>query len=264
LSSLNATVQEEEAYRCAGLIDSRPKQVPRVCVTLTAYNDGAAIARAVKEFLSQENVVRVLVVDNNSRDQTSSEATEAGAKVVHERHQGYGFACMRGLKEALRCTDADVVVLAEGDMTFRGRDIQKLLPYLDDVDMVIGSRTHMALVEPDSQMDWFYLWGNMFLAKMLQLRFFNLRFLGRVRFTDVGCTMRAIRKDSLAKIIDKLDVGDHHFSPHMAIVALRNGLRVVEVPITFRKRVGLSNGAGGNKTLAIKVGLTMLWHILSQ
>lgn len=235
----------------------------RVCVTLTAYNDSEAIYQAVKEFLSQRNVIDVIVVDNNSSDETAERAREAGAKVVREKKQGYGFACIRGLKEALRRSNADVIVLAEGDMTFSGKNIWKFLPYLEDVDMVVGSRTHSFLTCRDSQMDWFYCWGNLFLAKLLQFKFFNLRFLGKVRFTDVGCTMRAIKKEALAKIIDDLKVGGHHFSPHMILVALKHGLKVLEVPITFRKRVGVSKGAGGNKRLAIKVGLKMLWHILT-
>jgi len=236
----------------------------RVCVALTAYNDREAISHVVREFLSQKNVVEVVVVDNNSHDGTTQEALNAGAVVVHEGKQGYGFACIRGLREALRCVDADVVVLAEGDMTFRGRDIWKLLPFLDDADMVVGSRTHMCLVDSDSQMDWFYVWGNLFLAKVLQFRFLNFRFLGRARFTDVGCTMRAINRDALEKIISKLDVGAYHFSPHMTLVALKSGLKILEVPITFRRRSGVSKGAGGSKRLGIKIGLRMLWHILTS
>jgi len=235
----------------------------KVCVALTAYNDSEAIYHSVKEFIAQRNVVKVIVVDNNSRDGTAERAKAAGAEVVHEKRQGYGYACIRGLREALKCDEADVVVLAEGDMTFSGRDIYKMLPFLEDVDMVVGSRTHVQLVEPGSQMDWFYLWGNLFLAKVLQFKFLSLESLGKVRFTDVGCTMRAIRKDALRRIIDKLYVGDHYFSPHMIMVALKNGLKVLEVPITFRRRVGESKGAGGNKVLALKVGLKMLWHILT-
>jgi len=231
-------------------------------VVLTAYDDEDPIANAVNEFLSQRNVVKVIVIDNNSGDATAKCAMFAGAQVIREYNQGYGYACMRGLEEALRVEDADVVVLAEGDMTFSGRDVWKLLSYIEDVDMVIGSRTHMALIDPDSQMDWFYLWGNLFLAKVLQFRFFDFKFLGRTRFTDVGCTLRAIRRDALKQIINDLNVGDHHFSPHMIKVALKKRLRVIEVPITLRKRVGVSKGAGGNRRLAIKVGLKMLWHII--
>jgi glycosyltransferase involved in cell wall biosynthesis len=236
----------------------------RVCVVLTAYDDEESIGEAVKEFLSQRNVVKVIVVDNNSKDTTAGIAMNAGAEVVKENNQGYGFACMRGLYEALVRDGAEVIVLAEGDMTFRGRDIWKLLPFLDDADLVIGSRTHMAFTDSDSQMDWFYLWGNLFLAKILELKFFNLKFIARARFTDVGCTMRAINKSALFKIIDDLSTGGNHFSPHMMKVALEKGLRVVEVPITFRKRVGISKGASVNRKAALKIGFRMLWHIIAE
>jgi len=239
---------------------SSPK---KVCVALTALNDEEAIYPAVKEFSSQPDVVEVIVVDNNSRDNTAVNAMKAGARVVREERQGYGYACIRALREALLCDDADIIVLAEGDMTFRGSDIAKMLPYLDDVDMVVGSRTHRALVDPDSSMNsMFYVWGNLFLAKVLQMRFLTRTFMGKVRLTDVGCTMRAVQKEALAQIIDDLTVGDLHFSPHMIKVALRNGLNIVEVPVRFRKRVGVSKGAGGDKRLAVKVGLRMLQDIL--
>jgi glycosyltransferase involved in cell wall biosynthesis len=240
-----------------------PSLKKRICVVLTAYDDEEAIGDAIKEFKSQRNVVNVIVVDNNCKDDTSLVARNAGAEVVSETSQGYGYACVRGLREALCCSNAEVIVLAEGDMTFRGRDVWKLLPFLEDADFVVGSRTHMHFTDSDSQMDWFYLWGNMFIAKVLQLRFFNWRFMGVTRFSDVGCTMRAISKRGLLRIIDDLEVGDGHFSPHMLKVALQNHLRVVEVPITFRKRVGVSKGAGGSKWTGIKIGLRMLWHIIT-
>lgn len=236
---------------------------PRICVVLTAFNDEKSIVSTVKEFNSQKNVTKVIVIDNNSSDNTSKVAELIGATVIHEKKQGYGFAIIRGLRESTE-EDIDVVVLAEGDMTFRGRDILKMLPYLDDVDMVVGSRTHRMIVDEDSQMDWFYTWGNLLLAKLLELKFFNITYFSRVRFSDVGCTFRAIKIEPLRKIIDKLEVGGHHFSPHMTIVALKNGLKVVEIPVTFRKRVGVSKGAGGNRSLAIKVGFRMIWEMLAK
>jgi glycosyltransferase involved in cell wall biosynthesis len=239
-----------------------PSLEKKMCVVLTAYNDEEAIGDAVKEFASQKNVAQLIVVDNNCSDNTASVAMNAGARVVKEGNQGYGFSCIRGLREALTCEESEIIVLAEGDMTFRGRDIWKLLPFLDDADLVLGSRTHMALIDPDTQMDWFMLWGNLFLAKVLQFRFSTLRFVSRSRFTDVGCTMRAINKEALSRIIDHLEVGGSHFSPNMAKVALREGLRVVEVPITFRKRVGKSKGAGVSKWHAAKIGLHMLWDLI--
>ena len=163
--------EEENSEESISCSSNSPSLRKNVCVVLTAYDDEEAIGDAVKEFISQRNVIDVIVVDNNSKDKTAFNASNAGAKVVRETNQGYGFACIRGLVEAIDKNDAEIVVLAEGDMTFRGRDMWKLLPFLDDADLVVGSRTHMAYTDSDSQMDWFYIWGNIFLAKMLELRF---------------------------------------------------------------------------------------------
>jgi glycosyltransferase involved in cell wall biosynthesis len=234
----------------------------KVCVALTAYNDQEAISQSVKQFIAQRNVVEVVVVDNNSHDETAKQARNAGARVVHEEKQGYGYACIRGLREAL-CENVDVIVLAEGDMTFCARDIYKFLPYMTEVDMVVGSRTHSPLVSSNSQLDWFLLWGNLFLGKLIQMRFIDRKFLGKIRLTDAGCTLKAIRKESLARVIDRFCVGGDHFSPHMIMVALRSGLRVIEIPVNFKRRVGISKGAGQNRRRALKIGLKMLWHILT-
>lgn len=240
-----------------------PISEPRICVALTAYNDETPIYEAVKDFKSQRGVQEVIVVDNNSVDNTALRAREAGARVVREEKQGYGYACMRGLRETLLNKNANVITLAEGDRTFRAYDMKKLIPYLDNADLVLGTRTTQELLDQKSQLDWFYVWGNLFLAKLIQLKYWSVKCWGKVRLTDVGCTFRAIRPEALSKIIDQLDVGGDHFSPHMILTALENDLKVVEVPVTFRERVGESKGAGSNKRKAIKVGLQMLWHILT-
>ena len=234
-----------------------------IVVAMTAYNDEASIYNAVQEFKSQPDVKEVIVVDNNSTDKTSESALAAGARVVHEPLQGYGYACKRGLREALEFPKVNVVVLVEGDMTFAGKDLSKLVPYLDNVDMVVGTRTTQELTTGDSQLDWFYVWGNMLLAKLVQVKFFDIKHWGRVRLTDVGCTMRAIRAEALRAIIDKLYIGGHHFSPHMLMTAIADGLKVVEVPVTFRKRWGTSKGAGSGKWKGFGIGLQMVWHILT-
>jgi cellulose synthase/poly-beta-1,6-N-acetylglucosamine synthase-like glycosyltransferase len=234
-----------------------------IVVAMTAYNDEAAIYNAVREFRSQPDVKEVVVVDNNSTDRTRELAISAGARVVKEQKQGYGYACTRGLKEALTFPKVNVVVLVEGDMTFTGSDLGKLVPYLDNVDMVVGTRTTQELTTEDSQLSWFYVWGNMFLAKMTQIKFWDVKHWGRVRLTDVGCTMRAIRAEALEKVVDKLVVGGHHFSPHMVMVTIANGLKVVEVPVTFRKRWGVSKGASSGLWTGLGVGLQMMWHILT-
>lgn len=239
-------------------IDLRKQPVAAV---LTAYNDEQSIGLAVDEFRALPEVGTVIVIDNNCKDRTAAVAREHGATVIEEHQQGYGYACMAGLRYALEHTQAPAIVLAEGDMTFYGEDIQKLLPYLHDCDMVVGTRTTRALTRSDSQMDWFLLWGNLFLAFLIRLRFWDWRFLGRAQLTDVGCTFRAIRRDALEGIMNELDDGGNSFSPHMIIAALRHRYAVVEAPVKFRKRVGLSKGAGSNRMHASGIGLGMIVQI---
>jgi hypothetical protein len=234
---------------------------PRVAVALTAYNDELSIGDAVRDFISQPNVESVFVVDNNCYDRTAELAREAGATVVTERRQGYGWACQRGLRAALEC-GAEVIVLSEGDGTFVGRSIANMLLLLDDAEMVLGNRMTPGFVDRDSQMDSFFVWGNQLGAKLLQLRFWEPRFLGRAQLSDLGCTYRAIRREALAEIIDELSVGGMHFSPHMIMVSLRKGHNIVEVPIRFSPRVGLSKGAD-SLVSGVRIGVAMLWHIVT-
>jgi hypothetical protein len=232
-----------------------------IVAVLTAYNDELSIGLAVKEFRSRPEISEVIVIDNNCVDGTAKVAREHGATVIQESQQGYGHACMAGLRYALERTPAVAIVLAEGDMTFFGNDIAKVLPYLHDVDMVVGTRATRTLTRPGSQMDWFLSWGNLFLAFLIRLRFWDWTFLGRVGLTDVGCTFRAIRRDALQRIIGKLDEGGDSFSPHMILTALREGLWLVEAPIQFRERVGVSKGAGKGRRRALRIGLEMIGQI---
>lgn len=225
-----------------------------VSVGMTAYNDEECIENAVLDFVKESAVSKVTVVDNNSCDHTGEEAASAGAAVVIEKKQGYGYSCMRALEEASH--SGDVIVLVEGDETFSAGDLRKLLPYLENCDMVIGTRTTRELNSPDSQMDWMMVLGNIFVAKLLQIRFWG------ARFTDVGCTYRVIRREAYEKIKQKLTVGGMHFLPHMLIQALKAELKVIEVPITFRKRAGQSKGVGNKKLTAVLVGIRMILLIL--
>ncbi len=236
---------------------------PRAVVAITAYNDAAATAQAVRDFKSQPAVVKVIVIDNNSTDDTASLAAAAGALVVNEPRQGYGYACIRGLAEGLKVRDADVVILTEGDGTFFADDVPKFLAYIDHSDLVVGNRVVRGLVDSDSQMDYFFTWGNMALAMLLRLRFWDGRHLGPAGLMDVGCTYRAIRTPALERILPDLVVGGNHFSPHMLLVAMARGLSVVEIPIRFRRRVGQSKGASQSVWKGLQVGLAMTWHIMT-
>ena len=226
----------------------------RVHVGLTCYNDEKAIELTVRDFKRSPVVSRVVVVDNNSCDASVEAARRAGAdRVVVEQTPGYGACCMRALREASQ--GADVVILCEGDMTFSSSDVPKLVAYLENCDLVLGTRATQELRERDTQMDWLINPFNQLVAKLHQMRFFG------TRLTDVGCTYRAIRQEAYQRLAPYLRVRGSHFSPHMFIEALRLDMRVVEVPIYFRRRIGESKGVGVNKWKAARVATAMLWQL---
>jgi glycosyltransferase involved in cell wall biosynthesis len=232
----------------------QPLEGARVHVGLTAYNDQVCIGDAVREFKSCPLIHKVFVVDNNSRDATVQVAAQAGADaVVVEPGPGYGSCCMRALTEAAAgLSDHDVVVLCEGDMTFCAEDVAKFLAYLANCDLVLGTRATQELRQRGTQMDWLINPANQIVAKLLQTRFWG------VRLTDVGCTYRAMRVGAYRHLQDRLWVRGNHFSPHMIIEALRLRMRVIEIPVMFRRRSGLSKGVGSNKTKAARVAMSML------
>jgi len=227
---------------------------PRICVAMTAYNDEESISLSIKDFKNREDVIKVIVIDNNSVDRTFEESINSGAEVIKEPLQGYGACCIRALKEANK-TDCNIICLVEGDGTFSGSDLKKLVSYIENADMVIGTRTTRELNTPDSQMNLFMLWGNVFMSKLLQMRFW------KVRLTDLGCTYRIIRKEALEKIIDSLSVIGNHFLCEMTILALEKNLKVIEIPITFKKRIGTSKGVGRNIFKGFITGMKM-WYLI--
>jgi len=238
-----------------------PVKNPRISVGMLAYNDELSIGGAVRGFKELPEIISIAVVDNNSVDNTASEAKKAGARVVHESVQGYGAACIRALKEALadaKKNKANLVCLVEGDQTYFPTDIRKLLSYIENVDMVLGTRTTREIIASDSQITTFILYGNIFIAKLLQLRFW-----GTYRITDVGIGFALIRPEALEKILPELTVTANYFSPHMLITALKHGLGLIECPIAFKKRVGKSKGVGSSISKGLTNGIHMIWLVLT-
>jgi glycosyltransferase involved in cell wall biosynthesis len=218
-----------------------------VSVVFPAYNEEDNIGAAVRDFSGTGVVDEVLVVNNNSKDRTAERATEAGARVVTETTQGYGAALQRGLRDAT----GDYIILAEPDGTFIGKDVVKLLAYAEDFDMVCGTRTARELIWAEANMGWLLRWGNVAVAKMLEFLF------NGPCLTDCGCTLRLVRREALQRFVDRLTVTKSHFLPEMIIQGLRAGLKVIEVPVNYRGRVGESKITGTLKG-TLKTGTNMI------
>jgi glycosyltransferase involved in cell wall biosynthesis len=202
-----------------------------ISVVIPAYNEEATIARVVADFSAHPATDEVVVVDNNCRDKTAEIARAAGARVVHEAEPGYGKALMRGMREAR----GDWMILVEADGSFIAHDLNKLLSYLQDCAMVLGTRTTRQMVQQGANMDFLLRWGNVAAAKILELLWY---YPAEPRLTDVGCTFRALSRKTFDAIAPGLTESGPAFSPEMICEALRHGLRVIEVPVHYGAREG--------------------------
>jgi len=239
------------------LIQRHPEDLG-ITVALTAYNDELSIAAAVRDFAAHRLVRRVLVVDNNSSDRTSEMAARSGGVVIRETRQGYGQCVFRALTEAAWYEDTPITVLCEGDLTFQAADIDKLVAYYAHADIVNGTRIVEQLRAGKTQLTTFMYYGNFFVGKLLELRH-----LGNGTFTDVGTTYKLCRNHALRKLLPHLDREVNlEFNAHFMDKALQRNIPMVECPITFHNRVGVSKGGNTDNWRALAVGLRMIVGIV--
>lgn len=201
---------------------------------IPAYNEEKSIAKVIND-IPKEWVREIVVVNNNSTDNTETVAKSAGATVLKDVRQGYGSACLFGINYLKNKTSPpDILVFLDGDYSDYPEQMIRLIQSIteDGLDMVIGSRTkgnreNGALLPQQVYGNW--------LATTL------LRWFYGAKFSDLG-PFRAIRfKELLA-----LDMQDTNYgwTVEMQIKAVKKGLHCGEVPVDYRKRIGQSKIAG--------------------
>jgi glycosyltransferase involved in cell wall biosynthesis len=218
---------------------SLPVTKPTIAVIVPALNEADVIAGQVAEILAvaanpalPATIARVIVVDNGSTDQTAANAAAAGAEIVSEPRRGYGRACRSGVEAA---TDADLIVLMDGDRSDQPAELDRLLAPLlaEDADLVIGSRL-LGNPEPGSLTPQ-QRFGNRVAAVLLRLLF-------GVRITDIG-PFRVIRRQTLLALgMREMTYG---WSVEMIARGAKQGLRIKEVPVSYRKRAGGESKVSG-------------------
>ena len=225
--------------------------VSRISIIIPAYNEESSIG-LVLDALPQEKLHEIIVVDNGSTDATARVAQEHGARVVKEPRKGYGSACLKGIDEL---DTPDIVVFIDGDFSDFPEEIVLLIGPIEtgEKDFVLGSR----MILPKSQ-----------LALLPQARYGNrlavflIKLFFKHEFTDLG-PFRAIRYSSLMSIgMKDIDFG---WTVEMQIKAVRNGLRIQEVPVNYRKRVGISKISGtvlGTFRAGTKIIYTIFKYLL--
>ena len=217
-----------------------------IVVIIPVLNEEDSIG-LVLAHIPEDMAAVVIVVDNGSTDRTATVAAEGGAVVVSQPRRGYGAACLRGMAEAARFAP-DVIVFLDGDYSDYPEEMADLVrPILDEgYDMVIGSR--MLGHRAPGSMPVQAVIGNVLVPRII-------RWLYGHRYTDLG-PFRAIRYERLLE----LEMADQNFgwTVEMQIKAAQKGYRTVDVPVSYRRRVGVSK-ITGTLSGAVRAGVKILW-----
>jgi glycosyltransferase involved in cell wall biosynthesis len=224
-----------------------------VQVVFPAHNEEENIFQAIQDFYETGYVDEVIVVDNDSTDRTKEKILATKAIYIFEKQPGYGAALIKGLKEST----AGLVVTCEPDGTFSGKDLIKLLIYSDDYDVVFGTRTSKSAIWSGANMNWLLRIGNVAVAKLLEYLF------NGPCLTDVGCTMKLIRQAQLKAFVNKLSVQKSHFQPEFMIRSILTSSKVIEIPVDYLPRKGVSK-ITGKLLKAVKLGITMIFFIFKM
>ena len=221
---------------------------------IPAINEAQSVGGVVESVLAA-GVDRVVVIDNGSMDGTPEVASSAGATVVHEPRRGYGSACLAGIDWVRRQDETpDVVVFLDADASDDVSDLPALLEPIknDGAELVIGSRVRgqrAGRVEPGALLPQ-ARWGNALACTLMRWRW-------GAKFSDLG-PFRAIRWSAL----DRLGMVDTTFgwTVEMQVRAVRAGLACAEVPVAYRRRIGVSK-ITGTVNGTVRAGAKILWTI---
>jgi glycosyltransferase involved in cell wall biosynthesis len=220
----------------------------RAAVIIPAFNEEGSLPLVLRA-IPRDLALEVVVVDNGSTDRTAEVARRLGATLLLEHRRGYGRACSRGI-EYLRINPVDVAIFLDADFSDHPEEMPRLIDPIrqDRADLVVGSRSRGER-EPGAMLLQARL-GNWIATRLMRL------FYGG-SFTDLG-PFRAIRFDSLLAL--RMADADFGWTAEMQVKALKHGLRTMEVPVSYRRRVGVSK-ITGTWIGTIRAGHKILWTI---
>lgn len=223
--------------------------MPIIKVIIPAYNEADSIEKVIKDI---PNIVEeIIVVSNNSTDNTEANAKKTGATVLTENRKGYGYACLKGMNYiAENKKKPDIVVFLDGDYSDYPEELTKIVEPIinNNIDFVIGARVKR-LREPGS-MTKPQVFGNWLATTLMKLMFGS-------KFTDLG-PFRAIKYDKLLAL--KMEDKTYGWTVEMQLKALKQKLTYTEVPMNYRNRIGVSKVSGTVKG-AIFAGIKILGWI---
>ncbi|WP_299898178.1 glycosyltransferase family 2 protein [uncultured Aquimarina sp.] len=219
---------------------------PLIKVIIPAFNEEGSIGHVISEI--PEVVSEIIVVSNNSTDNTEAVAKKAGATVLREEQMGYGYACLKGLSHiASQEITPEIIVFLDGDYSDYPEELLKIIdPIIHrDIDMVIGARDKK--LRESGSMTIPQIFGN-WLATSLMRLFFG------AKFTDLG-PFRAIKYDKLLEL--NMQDKTYGWTVEMQLKAIKKQFSYTEVPVRYKKRIGVSKVSGTIKG-AIFAGVKIL------
>lgn len=223
---------------------------PNIIVIVPAYNEEQSIGKVIDD-IPKDLVSEIIVINNNSSDKTPLVALEHGATVLDETQMGYGHACLKGIQYAAnKNARPDIIVFLDGDYSDHPEQMRDIVkPIIEyDMDMVIGSR-NLGQAQDGALLPQ-QVFGN-WLATTL------IRILYGMKFTDLG-PFRAIKFDKLIELHMKDKT--YGWTVEMQIKAAKRKYKCVEVPVDYRKRIGVSK-ITGTVNGSFKAGHKILWTI---
>jgi glycosyltransferase involved in cell wall biosynthesis len=232
---------------------NQQNQMPIIYVIIPAFNESQSIGKVIGDI--PKMVTEIIVVDNSSTDNTGDIAREKGATTLRENRKGYGYSCLKGIDHIKKKANKnDIIVFLDGDYSDFPGEIEMLITPITSsgFDMVIGSR--VLGERQKGSMLFQQIAGNWLATKLIKL-FFN------AHFTDLG-PFRAITWDAL----ERIDMKDKTFgwTVEMQVKAAKLNLKFTEIPVSYRKRIGVSKVSGtikGTILAGYKILLTIFKNI---
>jgi len=221
-------------------------------VIIPAFNEEDSIAKVIAEI--PDIVDEVIVVNNNSTDATAEVAKKAGATVLSEEKKGYGYACLKGLQYiSIQSTKPNIIVFLDGDYSDHPQELLHIIkPILEqDIDLVIGAR-NKELREKGSMTPQ-QVFGNWLATSLMNLLF-------KATYTDLG-PFRAIKYEKLLAL--QMEDKTYGWTVEMQLKALKHKFTYCEVPVHYRKRIGISKISGTIKG-TIMAGVKIIGWILKS
>ena len=230
--------------------------MPTIKVIIPAFNEEKSIAKVIADI--PDFVEEIVVVNNNSTDQTALVAAKAGATVLTEKSKGYGYACLKGINYlSQKDKTPDILVFLDGDFSDFPQELTKVIQPIknNNADFVVGARVKE--LRESGSLTPQQVFGNW-------LACFLMKILYKSSFTDLG-PFRAIRWSTL----EKLQMSDktYGWTIEMQLKVLRQKIAYQEVPVSYKKRIGVSKVSGtvkGTIFAAMKIMGWIFKHYLSK